>query len=130
MDVALGHMTKDSKYPVAKIMYNLLDNYDNAESIYTKHAHVKINMIREASTVVILARSPMILDGDSWALDPFLNVVFSTGGIMSRDGHFTPLIGNNDLKPDVKYSARIGSNTYDFLIIEVKCPSSTKDDLF
>jgi hypothetical protein len=35
------------------------------------------------------------------------------------------------LKPDVKYSAKIGSNMFDFLIFEVKCPNSVaKDDLF
>lgn len=34
------------------------------------------------------------------------------------------------MKPDVKYSAKIGSNIFDFLIFEVKCPNSVaKDDL-
>ncbi|KAG2197849.1 hypothetical protein INT47_009730 [Mucor saturninus] len=149
MNVALKHMTKNSNSPVAKIMYNLLDNYDNAESIHTKDESL------------FIAR----------ALDSFLNVMFSTGGTMNRDGRlyngYTMRISylarfsrepygkenswsivswelfnkrlrprvnleirNNDLKPDVKYSAQIGSNTYDFLIIEVKCPNSAKDDLF
>ncbi|GAA5803435.1 hypothetical protein HPULCUR_008917 [Helicostylum pulchrum] len=104
-DIALEHLTKDNKNPVAKIMYNFCDN---AESVYSKDESLFIGR----------------------ALDPFLNVIFPAGGTMTRDGHFTFLIGNSDLKPDVKYSAKIGSNIFDFLIFEVKCPNSVaKDDL-
>lgn len=109
MNIALEHLTKDNKNPVAKIMYNLLNSYDNAESVYSKDESLFIGR----------------------ALDPFLNVIFPAGGTMTRDGHFTFLIGNNDLKPDVKYSAKIDSIIFDFLIFEVKCPNSVaKDDLF
>ncbi|KAI9356844.1 hypothetical protein BD770DRAFT_100266 [Pilaira anomala] len=109
MDIALEHLTKDNKNPVAKIMYNLLNSYDNAESVYSKDESLFIGR----------------------ALDPFLNVIFPTGGTMTRDGHFTFLIGNSDLKPDMKYSAKIGSIVFDFLIFEVKRPNSAaKGDLF
>ncbi|RCH90887.1 hypothetical protein CU098_009988, partial [Rhizopus stolonifer] len=65
--------------------------YDNAESVYSKDESLFIGR----------------------ALDPFLNVMFPTGDTMTRDGHFTFLIVNSDLKPDVK------------------CPNSVaKDDLF
>ncbi|CAO3678056.1 unnamed protein product [Rhizopus stolonifer] len=109
MDTALEHLTKNNRNSVAKIIYNLLNNYDNAESVYSKDESLFIGR----------------------ALDPFLNVIFPTGGTLTRDGHFTSLTGNSDLKPDVKYSAKIGSNIFDFLIFEVKCPNSVaKDDLF
>jgi hypothetical protein len=42
--------------------------------------------------------------------------------------NFTALIGNNDLKPDVKYKARIGATDFDFLVFEVKRPSSIAED--
>ncbi|KAI9486549.1 MAG: hypothetical protein EXX96DRAFT_646348 [Benjaminiella poitrasii] len=102
MDIALEHLTKDNKNPVAKIMYNLLNSYNNAESVYSKDESLFIGR----------------------ALDPFINVMFPASGTVTRDGHFTFLIGNSDLKPDVNYSAKIGSNIFDFLIFEVKCPNS------
>ncbi|GAA5812644.1 hypothetical protein MFLAVUS_006101 [Mucor flavus] len=90
-------------------MYNLLDSYDNAESVYSKDVSLFIGK----------------------ALDLFLNAIFPTCGTMTRDGHFTFLIGNSELKPDVKFSAKVGSSKFDFLIFEVKCPNSVpKDDLF
>ncbi|RCI04013.1 hypothetical protein CU098_011980 [Rhizopus stolonifer] len=81
-------------------MYNLLNSYDNAESVYSKDESLFIER----------------------ALDPSLNAIFPIGGTMTRDG---------DLKPNVKFSAKVGSKIFDFLIFEVKCPNSVaKDDLF
>ncbi|KAG1473409.1 hypothetical protein G6F56_000965 [Rhizopus delemar] len=90
-------------------MYNLLNSYDNAESVYSKDESLFIER----------------------ALDPSLNAIFPIGGTMTRDGHFISLIRNSDLKPNVKFSAKVGSKIFDFLIFEVKCPNSVaKDDLF
>lgn len=45
--------------------------------------------------------------------------------------NFTKLEGNNQIKPDIKYSAIVKQEKMDFLVIEVKCPSSkATDDLF
>lgn len=46
-------------------------------------------------------------------------------------GHSTPLIESSELKPDVKYSAKIGYIIFDPSVFEVKCPNSvTKHDLY
>ncbi|KAI7898273.1 uncharacterized protein BX663DRAFT_546617 [Cokeromyces recurvatus] len=42
--------------------------------------------------------------------------------------NFTALIGYTDMKPDIKYRARIGTADFDFLIFEVKQPRSIAED--
>ncbi|KAI7869890.1 hypothetical protein BDF14DRAFT_1879638 [Spinellus fusiger] len=90
-------------------MYSLLNSYDIAEGMHMKDESIFIER----------------------SLNPFLNAIFPVGGTLIRDGHFTFLIGDNNLKPDVKYSARVGSSMLDFLVFEIKSPkSAAKDDLF
>lgn len=48
--------------------------------------------------------------------------IFMETHLFMLSSHFTDLTGNSGLKHTVKYNARIGSEKFDFLVYENKCP--------
>ncbi|KAI7874782.1 uncharacterized protein EV154DRAFT_78649 [Mucor mucedo] len=65
------------------------------------------------------------------ALSPFVNAVFPVGPHFRKSGYLTALEGYPMTKTDIKIYTTIGSENFDLLVFEVKCPQSTsEDDLF
>ncbi|KAI9243517.1 hypothetical protein BY458DRAFT_561199 [Sporodiniella umbellata] len=108
-NLAIRQLTNVELEVYATALFNLTTNHDNSFDLGTVDESLFIDL----------------------ALNPFIKAVLPIGHKLQRSGHFTPLEGDSDLRPDMKFYSAIDGVRFDCLLLEVKCPRSTcKDDLY
>lgn len=108
-NLAIGQLTNVELEVYATALFNLTRNYDNSFDLGTVDESLFIDL----------------------ALNPFIKAVLPISHKLQRSGHFTPLEGDSDLRPDMKFYSAIDGVRFDCLLLEVKCARSTcKDDLY